>query len=251
VAPLSILLGISTRHIKIGDSGLKKTSAEGTENVFGWEYREVKEELRDKSAKAIDKLWQHLHDNASEYEWTDPSPVKTIFKTGSEFSEYFMLHQPYRVFPLLKPIIKKVEELFVWDAIGKEFFIELKAADPSSDEDISYAIELLKSAIAHFTIHKAVSELSVKKTENGLTVLLGDATDQPYKGERIAPDNLLTFTRDEALRDGNKYMKKLRKYLRENASETVFQTYYESDFYSKKPTEKADRNANRKGIVRL
>lgn len=250
VAPLSVLLGISTRHIKIGDSGLKKTTAEGVDNVFSWEYREIKEELTEKAAKAIDRLWQYLFAHATALNWEDPSPIKTIFKSGTDFNNHYSLHQPHRIFPLLKPIIKKVEELFIWDAIGEDFYNELKVLESDGEEETK-CIDLLKSAIAHFTIYKAVNELSVKKTEHGLTVLLNKTVDQPYEGEVSAPTNLMTLTRDEALRDGNKYLKKLRLFLRAKASENLFKTYYDSSFYAKKPTEKFDGNATRKGIVRL
>ncbi|MBV9989379.1 MAG: hypothetical protein JO301_16995 [Chitinophagaceae bacterium] len=252
IGPLSVLLGISTRHIKIGDSGLKKTVADGVENVFGWEYREVKEELKDKVAKALDKLWQHLYEHGDDYDWEDTTEINTIFKTGSEFNQHYSLHQPHRVFPLLKPIIKKVEELFIWDAIGKAFLEEMKELTESEgNPDRLHALDLLKSAIAHFTIHKAVSELTVKKTDNGLTVMLNDVGDQPFKGDRTAPDNLLTLVRDEALKDGQKYLKKLRLFLREKASAELFRTYFESDYFDTKPTKKTDYNANRTGIVRL
>lgn len=250
VAPLSILLGISTRHIQIGDTGLKKTVSENKENVFGWEYREVKEELKDKCAKALDRLWEYLFEEGSTVDWEDPSPIKLLFKNGADFNESYALHQPHRVYPQLKPTIKKVEELFVWDAIGEEFLEELKQdADP--DEHQKKVIDLLKKAIAHFTIHKIVGTLSIKVTENGLTVLLNDAGDQPYKGERIAPDNLLTMTREEALRDGNKYMKKVRTYLRDHKDEAAFATYIGSKYFTDRPTEKVDYNSKRKGIVRI
>ncbi len=249
VAPLSILLGISTRHIQIGDTGLKKTVSDNKENVFGWEYREVKEELKDKCAKALDRLWEYLYEDGSEFDWTDPSPVKLLYKNGADFNKSYALHQPHRVYPQLKPTIKKVEELFIWDAIGEEFLEELKELENPTDHT-KKVIDLLKSAIAHFTIHKIVGTLSIKVTENGLTVLLNDAGDQPYKGERIAPDNLLTMTRDEALRDGNKYMKKVRTYLRDNKTEDQFQTYIESKYFTDRPTEKVDHNAGRKGIFK-
>ena len=249
VAPLSILLGISTRHIQIGDTGLKKTVSENKENVFGWEYREVKEELRDKCAKALDRLWEYLFEEGDTLDWADPSPIKLLFKNGADFNRSYALHQPHRVYPQLKPTIKKVEELFIWDSLGEEFLNELKEVAVPSDHQ-KKVIDLLKSAIAHFTIHKIVGTLSIKVTENGLTVLLNDAGDQPYKGERIAPDNLLTMTRDEALRDGNKYMKKVRSYLRDNKGEAVFNTYIQSKYFTERSTEKVDYNATRKGIFK-
>ena len=248
-APLSVLLGISTRHIKIGDSGLKKTTAEGTDNVFAWEYREVKDELQNKVAKALDNLWKELY-GEHDYEWGDTSAFQSIFKTAADFANVYPLHQPYRIFPLLQPVIVKVEELFINDSIGEAFYNELiENTDPSDDE--AKAIKYLKMAIANLTIHKSISDLPVKITPQGFTVLFHNANDQPYMGEQHAPDNLLSMLRDETLETGRIFLNRLKKLLNEKASDEVFATYKNSSYYSIQPTTPVDRNESRQGIVRL
>lgn len=248
VAPLSIYLDALTRHLKIGDSGIKKTSSEGTENIFQWEFLQVKDELEGKVARATNDLWKYLYANAAAFDWVDPSPFKTVFKTADDFSNCYTLHLPYAVFPMLKPIIKQVETLFIHDAIGEEFLEELKVlAEPSADE--TKALALLRNAIAHFTIHKSVDTLPIKISRHGFTVLMNEATDKPYKGEASAPSNLMSLLRTERLKDGNLYMSKLKTMLNTKASAEVFVTYFNSSYYESPTTEKEDRNANRKGVV--
>ena len=252
IAPMSILLGISTRHIKIGDTGLKKTTAEGVENIFNWEYREVKEELQDKVAKALDRLWKFLHeDGKANFDWTDPTHIKTIFKTAEDFSDHYTLYQPYRVFPLLNPIIAKTEKLYVHDAIGKDFYDELIALDGTDNSIEVEAINLLKDAIAHFTVSQAATELPVKVMGRGFTVLFSEATDEPFSGDRTAPLVLLNALKDSSYKDGRTFMSRLKKYLNDTASDAVFATYKNSSFYAASGVKKECKNEHRKGIVRL
>jgi len=250
VAPLSVLLGISTRHIKIGDTGLKKTSSEKTENVFNWEYREVKEELQNKVALAWDNLYKYLFANAATFEWENPQPYSTIFKTAEDFKAYYPVVQPYRNFPLLLPIIAKVEKLFVHDAIGKDFLAELKE-NTDDDADTLEAIDLLKSAIAHFTIHKASIDLPVKITAEGFTVAYAITSDEPFANNKTGNGSQLETRRNETLKDGRTFMSKLKKLLNAKASDELFATFFESAYYTAPATERVDRNSTRKGIVRF
>jgi hypothetical protein len=264
-APLSVLSDLALRHIKLSDSGLKKTSSETQENVFKWEYMEVKDQLLEAAAIALDELWQHLYANGDEYDWEDPTDYQLAITTAKEFSQCYALHQPYRVFPLLQPIIKTVEKLFIVGGIGKTFLQELKEIDSADlviaeeDTDAQEAIkktkaevlDLLKLAIAHFTIHKAYSKLPVKITDKGLTVIYEADSDKPESGEKTAGAAEQDKIARDAMNDGRMYMGQLKKLLNDNASADLFKTYYESDLYIAPGTVKANVNDSMTGIVGL
>jgi hypothetical protein len=250
VAPLSILLGLSNRHIKIGDTGLKKTISEKTDNLFKWEYLELKNELEEKAAKALNNLYKYLYANAAALDWEDPNSFKAIFKTADEFTESYPLYLPYAVFPMLKPIMKQIEKQFLHEFIGEEFLNELKEIEEPEGDDLK-AINLLKDAIAHLTIYKATDILPVKITGNGLTVLFNRTVDQPFDGQMAAPDNTLSLLRNERLRDGNLFMAQLKKMLDTKASASVFTTYKTSSYYDDPTAAVVDRNEERKGVFGL
>lgn len=249
LAPLAFLDELALKHIRLTDNGLKKTSSEHTESVFKWEYNEVKEQMQREIAICMDELWQHLFENASTYSWTDPTPYKSIFKTAKEFNDYYTLHQPYRVFPLLNSTIKLVERDFVIPAIGKIFFEELKA-NTTPDDDTKMVLELLKDAVASLSIHKAVEKLPVRITNYGFTVVQS-ASDTETATQNNAPSNQLSLLYESTKKDGLNALNQAKSYLNQKASASKFTTFFNSDYYTNPATETVSANSLRKGVFGL
>jgi hypothetical protein len=270
-APLSVLTDLARRHIKLTDAGMKKSVSESTESVYKWEFLEVKDELIAEVSIALDELWKHLYEKGDDYEWSDPNPYDLLFKTADDFSKYYPLHQPFRVFGLLKPIMWEVEDHFIPGMIGEDFFLELKdlhveslkvvAEDPDAEEPseeevakqkkINKAIELLKKAVAYYTAHKAVDRLPVKLTSSGFTVLFSADADMPNRGEKAAPDQDLDWMSRSCLREATTYVYQLKAYLNINASADLFSTYFNSDKYEAPATVKENVNAKLKGLFKM
>jgi hypothetical protein len=248
VAPMAMIGELAFKQVNITDSGLKKTTAENTENAFRWEYNEIKNALENQAAEALDELWQHLHDSGGTYEWNPTNIQGTIIKTATEFKKYYHpLQQSYRCFVSLQPVMITVQDQIIHDAITKEFFEYLRDLEAPEDEEKA-AIELLKKAAAYLTIMQAVGQLSVKLSANGFTVLLGDASDEPYKGQQNAPADQLSLLRSSSEKIGNGYLQQLKKYLNETATAELMPIYFNSPKYIAPGTITASRNATRKGL---
>ena len=250
VAPASVLIALPLKVVRIGTSGLSQVVAEGQTPITQWQYRQTEESLKNKISIALNDLWKYLYTNATALSWTNPNVVVSIFTNADDFINYYPLHQPYRIFPLLQPVIGKVENLWIYGAIGQAFYKELLAYT-GTDTNTLEAIRLLKNAIANFTIHKSTTDLPVNITPQGFTVLFGREGDQPYKGTVAASDKTMSALRDTTLNDARIYMGQLKTLLNTNASDSVFATYFASKYYENKRHHKIDRNKFRNGVFHL
>jgi len=247
VAPTSLLKAMPLLNVRFTSTGLKNTVSDGTANIYQWQYREAQDALKTIRDTALNDLWKYLFANATDLGWTNPNKNVTIFKHADDFTQYYPLHQPYRMFPFMLPIISKVEKLWIYGAIGKDFYNELVAYSGDNDIELE-AIELLKNAVANYTIHKCTTDLNVELTPQGLTVLFGREGDAPTKGNTAAPEKNVSALRDTTLNDAKIFIGQLKSFLMNNASATVFSTFFTSSYYENKNYQKVDRNKFRTGV---
>lgn len=250
-APLSMLQDFALRHLSFTDHGIKKLGGEETSTPFRWEYNEVREQLLSEVAYALNDLWKHLYEKGDDYQWEDPNEIKLLIKTASQWVDNRLhpLHQAFRIFPMLQPVMAEVESDFINKAIGEEFFEELKGKSAPTDAE-KKVIQLIRRAIAKFTVYKATLLLPVKITDRGLTVpYLDTDTDSLSKGDRHAPDQTLSTVANAALADARTYIRELKQYLNETASDTVFPTYKSSTYYVAPDTERSDPNQDSKIFI--
>ena len=250
VAPASVLIALPLKVVKVNSTGINQVLAEGQTPIAQWQYRNTEEALKNKIAIALNDLWKYLYSNAEALSWANPNVVISIFNNADDFINYYPLHQPYRIFPLLQPVIGKVENLWIYGAIGQAFYKELLDYT-GTDENTLEAIRLLKHAIANFTIHKSTTDLPINITPQGFTVLYGREGDQPYKGTTQAPEKLIASLRDTTLNDARVFMGQLKTLLNTNASVSVFATYYNSSYYENGQRRKIDHNKFRNGVFHL
>lgn len=250
VAPMAMLSELATRNIQITDSGIKKTTSQDMDNVFRWEYLELKSNLEQSAAEALDELWQHLLDTGSTYTWTNPNTRNKLFKTAKEFKTYYAnLQQPYRVFESLQPIMVTVEDQYLKQAMGSVSYDALiDAATPSDLE--KEALVLIKKAAAHYIVMQACLQLPAKLTPQGFTIQLS-SSDSANQSEQAAPDNTLSVLRSTCENTGNAYIRQLKTFLNANASGSDFAEYYASDLYIAPGTTKESPNKNRTGVFGL
>jgi len=253
VVPLAYLSELPTINISITDNGLQSDE----KAPHRWEYNKVEAQLADKGSKAIESLLHFLFRNQDHYEeWTESEEYQQcsslIFKTGKEFNEYYTLHQPHRLYWKLRPQIRTVENFYIKPSIGDAFYKALKAKANLSDEEKN-ALDLIKSAVAQYTILLATEQLSVKISEHGFTVLIGENNSESLTtGERSVLPPELTTLAGSCQRQGDSYILQLQEYLNSKASETVFADYFNSQHYvNPSQTDSSSGNANRKSIVRF
>ncbi len=229
VAPACVLKTLALRSYKITDSGAKKTSSDGTDNLFRWEYEEVKESLADAACEAYEKLVAYLIAHATALGWTNPQ-TDCIFNSALELADCIALHQPYRVFRLMLPIIKIVEKTFIYQTVGDDFYKALIAkANPDADEKA--VLDLLRLAVGNLSVYKATLQLPVKITPWGLTVMYHPPKDKTNNADQSAPDARLSTLANTSLSDGKQFLRAAIKMLNQKATDSLFPEFKNSVFY--------------------
>jgi hypothetical protein len=249
IAPLAVWLDLPFYQASLEDGGLKTTHSDNKQAAHQWEYNRIETALVNKGMAALEDLIEHLLKNGDEYDWEDDSDDKSIFRTGTEFCKYAGIHQPNLTFQQLKPLIKEVEDHFIRAAIGDDFFEELCKKNSAVLEE-KKAIQLIKKAVANYTIARSVERLTVKITPHGLMACLQNDTEA-FNAEVPAKDKQLVMLLNSSMRDGDAYQVQLIQYLNKTASLEVFETFYNSEFYKPPTTQRIEPNDSRNGVCGL
>lgn len=147
VAPMATLDTLATKHIKLTDSGVKKTTGETLENVFRWEFEKLEDTLKKDAAQALDDLWKHLIESGSTYSWENPIKTTSPIKTGDDFKKvYPVVHHVYRIFPMLIPIMETVMDQHILPSIGETFYDALITNNTPNDDEKA-AVVLIKKQL--------------------------------------------------------------------------------------------------------
>ncbi len=245
-APMAYWLDLANIQTQISDKGLTNIVASNSQSSPRWAYLEVKETLADKGCAALEDLLQHLFEYATFYSWQPPVAYEGIFKTGAEFNNYFPIFQPYRTFESMRPLARQVEDQYIRVSIGDDFFDYLRdKAEPGEEEKI--AIQLIKKAVANLTIKTACETLPIRISSNGFTVLLQRMPDSPVANASNGPAAQLGWMHQSTERSGESYIAKLKEYLNQKASDTLFADYKNSTYYvaPMDPATIVSPNANR------
>ncbi|NNV57370.1 DUF6712 family protein [Limnovirga soli] len=232
LAPLAYWLDLPNIQSQITDRGAGTFSSDNMQPLHHWEFEALRDALEDKGCFALENLLAYLYANTSTLNWQMPGKFDIIFKTGEEFSNYYVLEQPHRCFKDLRPWIKQVENMYLKPTIGDDFYTELKNKTAPTEED-KIAIELIKNAVANYTIKTAVEKMPVKLSSNGFYTRLGSGgTSNLVKPDEKQSDNSdRLMIRDSAEKDGDRYLLRLKEYLDTNASDTIFASYKTSSYY--------------------
>ena len=241
VAPLALMDMLSRKQVQISDIGLHSAVTDKLAPASRWAYLELKESLLNDGCAALEDLWKFLYDNASQLVWESPAQ-KTLFSNGIEFSRYFNLMQPHRLFFLLLPVIAECEDGFIIDNVGNDFYTSIRDTQ-NPEGKVKQLLVLWKKAIANLTISKACIKLAVKVTDRGFTVLMGDGGDYPSKSMQDSSYQMKQALIASAESDGNIYITKAMKLLNDNPDEAAFADYFNSEYYTA-PTEQAGEGIN-------
>lgn len=253
VVPLAYMLDLPTIQTQITDVGLRTASTDNLAAAHRWEYNMVYDQLCDSGAYAQEELLRFLFSNKDDFPaWLTSDEYKRsaslIFKTGADFSYYFALHHPHRIYWALRIYIKEVQDLYVSATVGAPFLDSLIKKDAPSEQE-AYAIELCKKSVAPLSIYTAIAKMACKVAEEGFTVLMASGNiDSSQQGKEEADDKKLARLSESCERTGNAYLSQLKQYLDDNASETVFADYFTSSFYKPKTAPAASRNSTRRGV---
>jgi hypothetical protein len=249
-------------HSRITDAGVRRTTTDNTPSAYRWEYEEARSYLEERAYALLEMLLAFLDTNQDDYpEWATDEDVQelraqVLMKSGKDFSQRYRLHQPYRCYYYLVPIVHDVERLYLEPMIGAAFLQSFreKTATTELTAEEKQAMMLMKLAIAHLTIFEASKRLPCTITPLGFMVRntpAGETNRTGADGMTPARQEVLNRAADASYVHGKKTLANLRKYLNETASPTVLEDYYTSEFYDSANTPILDRKNDTRKIFRL
>lgn len=229
VAPLAVHDYMPRKQVTISDIGIHSKVTENDTPATRWAFNKLQASLQNDACKAMEALYVFLLKKKEVFSWKSPAVYpEALFTSGAEFSQYFNLYQPHRVFDALLPEIAQVQDHYLYPGVGRELVKELMALE-SPNEKQAEALRLMRAGVANLSVMKACLKLSVRFTAQGFTVLIGEATDQDYQGDNNAPARDKQEMKQAAEEDGYRYLAQLKDYLTTNADD--FPTFKSSSLY--------------------
>lgn len=263
VASYGFLDELASTHVFITDAGVRTTSTDNLPKAVGWEFKELKSFLRDRTVDATEVLLNYLWRNKGALNnWTSSNEYKSfsglLIKSGTDFSDQYKLHQPMRNFYALKNLMRDQQDSYIVSGIGSaltKYFID-KAAPSETEKEI---LQQLKKALAYFTIKHTVDHYAVTYSDAGFTIVseYGGDRETVDSGRAAASANGIDRLRKACDRDGKNFIahaKKLLVDLRKTISATnEFTTAFDAGPLKKKidACEYTSGNEKRKGVFRF
>jgi hypothetical protein len=230
---------IDALQVQISGSGVQIISDTNVKTAFPWQIDALKLMYARKGYGALDKVLAFLEANGTDFPtWAgSPAAVKTreyFLSSADEFTEHYNISHSRQTYLALLPIIRKMERFALVPVLGQEYFAELKAeqaAGTLSPENAAVVADYLRPALAHLVIGTSIGEMGFAL--NGAALELNVYRPDTSNSKESDPglQKLLDMKEEQALSDGERFLRQLRKQLNAQASATKYATYFASSAY--------------------
>lgn len=210
---------------EISNAGIHLNLSKDRKTAFQWQIVDIKKHFKTEGYKALENLlhflwksgnteyllWQ-ASDNKKEY-------LKYFVNDSIQFSKGYNIHGNFAFFLYLRDSIEFTEEQYIEPIIGQDLFNEIKSQILSNSVSPTNAIILkwIQKAVAYKTIYHAIPKLMNYVDEFGiqesfLSLALTTESSQPSRNEFVS------YQLNEAEKNGESYLHKIRNHLIKNAS---------------------------------
>lgn len=226
IANLAYFYYVPTMLVMISSGGARVTETDTQKAAQPWHINQLNASLRAAADNGIENLLIYLESKKDTYpQWRD-SPVSKAavdltITTAAAFQTYFNINEQRRTFIALRPLIEKSENFDLQDCLGTENFNELKLGLKNRNLDSKWNPLMydIRGCIANYTIARACVELKIHVGADGLSVIEFVNKDQSLKNKRSASSTDTDTLRFTAMQDGDRYLKRVRAYLEDHASQ--------------------------------
>jgi len=238
VAPLSFANELGTYQALITDSGVRTMESNNMVAAHSWEFKALKADLLNRSAKGMELMIRHLYQNQGTItEWPASDEFKKFDQIAIhgaiDFDSHYKLYDPFRTFWILRPIINDVQERYIVPTIGREMLKWLKGRTDALITVDNVEVDMMisfKKAIAVYTIFHASVQQSVRITDAGFTVLAsGNSEEEANSGRTDANALKWGSLRSELETMGREWLRDLVRYMK-GAYAGDFSNDFSADF---------------------
>lgn len=237
IAPLAYYEGLATNGINLGDNGATITVTETTRPVFQWQMRKLERSLLRHGFTAVESMFLYLKATASNSLLTYwyGSEERTyllglLLNTSVEFNRFYNI-DGRRTLWAMRNNIKAVQESVIAANVTDAVFTNLVTANNGSPTATESALlVMIKRVIAYKSVEKSLKERVVTLNEYGVTVesLTGETDAQVM----AANEDRIMLQLRHLQNEGEYWLGRVRRYLNEHATASIFADYYNSTLYN-------------------
>ncbi|GAB3753949.1 DUF6712 family protein [Spirosoma pomorum] len=224
-------LAFPHQKFRVGDLGMMKSGVENAVAVTKWEYVDTRDANLDMLDMSLEYFYRELEEKKPAA-WTGSEAYKQrnrhFLRSAAELGQLLPIAgRNYRFFQKLITHVEDTEDEDIRGAMTSGVYIGLRskwqnntAFTPEEDE----LLALTRKAVAYLSVWRAWPYLPLTIDEDGIA----EKRNKDGTSEGVAPDgNLRKNMFQQLYTDGQKKLSKIRTYLDETASPTLFPTYYQ------------------------
>ncbi len=236
LALYALWLGADEFGVSISSQGIQVIETPTHKTAPQYRVQNLKENWIRRANTSLDLVLKFLDEHKEDYPGFDPQDADLFIRGTLEFNSEVDIRESRRVFVSLKPIIRSVEKKYIRPTLSTELFNELKNAWKSDDELTTaqlVLLDLIRPALAHLTMARALLEISIDILDWGIFDTAGN-TFANVSSKQASNKDRIAIMAEANQRDGESELRALQKYLDETASEDVYPAYFHSTRYAGK-----------------
>lgn len=261
LARLSVAGALDELQVILDNTGIHIVSTQTHKTAFQWQITSLRKTLTRKGYLDLNVLLQWLEDNRAtspELEaWATGAGQhhrRQLLTSATEFSHYENIQESWPLFAALKPLLVR-QELFVLEPqLGYDFLSELRdqvRTRTLTVENEALLNQYVRPALAACTLARAVPELGLQLTGDGIELMIARIDDSNSKEADAGLDQLLQARAFEAQRTADVLLERMRQLLNRVASPTRYATYFKFGPYRAPDASVVPLNTAESKVVRF
>lgn len=222
LAGFAYLAYLPIGNVQVSDAGIHRTENDHQKSAWQWQVRELRTSIGESAFRALEALLGFLWAHPADYpDWNGSAEkahyLRHFLNTSREFSRHFDLQDSARLYFRLRPTLQTVEEFRIRPILGKTLYNTLKAeiAALNLSPESEALLEQIRPALAHLTVHQALSRRAISLTDFGASEQEVRTNDNGF-GISPARDGVVSHFLSEAEANGEAYLHELEAYLDEH-----------------------------------
>ncbi|MDF7810507.1 DUF6712 family protein [Hymenobacter sp. YC55] len=239
LANLTMVSYLDIAQVHISGAGVQIVSDQNQKTAFQWQIDDLKRNFSRKGYNGLEKALAFLDSHDTHFTAWATSPAarkyhELFISSATQFSQYYNINNARLTYLALASLVQKTEAFALEPALGSDFFDELKeqlATESLTPENKALVEKYLRPALAHLTMAQAIGELGFSLSGNSLELNVYRPDNSNAKESDPGLQKLLDMKGEQALEDGERFLRRMRKHLNETASATRYATYFSSSAY--------------------
>ena len=233
LALYALWLGADEFGVSVSAQGIQVIETPTHKTAPQYRVQNLKENWIRRANTALDQALKFLDENHSSFPAYQPQDADLFLRNTFEFNAEVDIRESRRVFVNLKPIIRSVERKYIRPTLSPELFDQLKQAWKSSfalSPEFSALMELIRPALAHLTMARALTEISIDVLDWGIFDTASSSFTNVTSKQSANHQRTIQMT-EANQRDGEAELKALQQFLDDTASESIYPAYFHSSRY--------------------